>query len=564
MKKIILYIVLSVNILYADECYEAYSYSDNHQVVTIMDNKISGKMSSEDSVKIDAILHTRSMENNGSEYTLFWLENGVFDKKYIDKNSIYSPFLIKNSTNSKEFLIKNIKSLTKDKKLDKQLIGLVELLQYKTTNGIFRFKNSMGSVEINQTVKGNIHFIKYLKQYQLNKVKNDVKYLSGVTNITLDKNCSKWHNIQTKQKIQFSSSLLNTTIIDSRKFTLIKSQKKLDKNHWFFHLSTDISTWGFNTKKQNFTKSDALNVFSQKNREMLALVGDFDKFNNWVKENMEFLQHLSGMLESVELDDKVSRMLFSSLGFIDNFESTNILSEVTLNENILEKERFRGLIALKDTSAPLEENILDEIAEYGLSSQNGDDSIKNAAGMIVGSLARNRVDRAPEQFEYLTDKIIETINTSEIKTVSLTAAGNMLDSAPDRLVKTVDEMILSTSNYKIKKDAAFAISRMQKTTLKVSDFKTLLKNEKNQSTSAKLIKASAVAKDFKSNNEYRNFLITIANNRNRVASNRIAALETLQKAGFGKNSKEKKLIRKMMLNENDSGISSLLKKLYRQ
>ncbi len=258
----------------------------------------------------------------------------------------------------------------------------------------------------------------------------------------------------------------------------------------------------------------------------------------------------------------MSKALFAKLGYINTVESSRILTQVLLDTDLNDRDRFRSLMGLKNTSAPLDDELLYDIIEYGFSSGENN-IIKNATGMLIGTLARVRIDRVAEQYEQLSESIINAIGKSENKTVALSAAGNMLQTASDKIVETVDDVLASDPDALNRKKSAEALSQIGRTNLDTASFQHLMEKEDNSDTLAQLIRTSATAKDFKSNDQYKQFLVDMADNRAGVLSNRLTALETLEKADFGKDSINKTKIRKMMLNEKDRDISKILKKLYR-
>ncbi len=563
MKKLetLLFILLFITNIHAKECYQPYSYSDKHQIKMFIDGKTSNQKAN-----IEATLHVRYLEDNGSLYNIFWLEKGIIKKKEIDKNDIYAPFLVKNGAKDDRFIIKEIKSLSKDVNIQKRLIGIIDLLQIQQKEGIYRFINSMGSVYVNQTVLNNVYTIKHLKQYEKNIPSKQIEYLHSHTDIILDKSCSTWKSVETEHEIRISIRMMKSTINDDRKFQLEKSSKALNKNHWFFQLSTDILKWGFNFKKPKakISLANALSSFDDKEKEMLSLLDDSEKFEKWVKDNINFLEHLSSMLESKSLNNSVSKRLFAKLGYINSVKATEILSQVTLNENINETERFRGLMGLKNTSAPIDEELMHKIIEQGFNPDNGSDFIKNAVGMLIGTLARERVDRVPEQYEKIIDSIIDTMQSQTDKRVSLAAAGNMLSTAPDSVVDVIDDILTTTGEASTRGQSAKALSRIEKSNLEVEVFQNLLEDENNRETKTALIKASASSKDFQSNTNYQTFLIDTAKDRSSASTNRVASLDVLKKTDFGKSKEEKRKIRKMMLGEQDTYVLKRLRELYRR
>jgi len=559
MKKIIFFIFVFVAV-YANsnEHYEVYHYVDNHHVKTIINHKFSYQ-----SPIIDAKLHVRNMENNNTLYTIFWLENGVTDKVLIDINSIYAPFLVIRSKVREEFQIEKLKTLSKDNLVHQRLFGIIDLLQFKFKDGLYKFKNTMGTIDVNQINTNGIYLIKRLTQYKKNDQKYDIKYFYSDTNISIDKNSLMWDNVSTQEKVKIYVDFMKTTAVDKRVFTMSKSDETLEKDHWFFSLPVDITSWKFNERRNPLSLKNALENFDKYHKEMLVVLDDNKKFQKWVEEHMDFLQYLSVMLESKNLNNEVSKALFAKLGYIDSAESTQILANVLLNIRLSKTERFRSLMGFKNTSAPLDDDILSDIVEYGLFTRHGNDMIQNATGMLIGALAKERIKRVPKQYEQLSEAIIDAIKTSDNMVVALNAAGNMLETASDEIIETVDDVLKNDSNTLNRMKSAEVLLRIGKTSLDTASFQELMDKEDNSDTIAQLIRSSAIAKDFKSNDKYKEWLIDIADNRAGMQSGRLAALETLEKSNFAKDPSNKKKLRKMMINEKDIEISKMLKKLYR-
>ncbi len=560
MKKIIFFLLMAV-ISYASPkgSYRVYHYIDSHYAKMVVNHKVSYQTST-----INAKLHVRNMENNNTLYSIFWLENEETDKTSIDKNSIFSPFLVIRSHDKKEFQIQELKSLSKDKRVYQKLWGLIDLLQFKGKDGFYKFHNATDTVEVMQKNTNGIYSIKHLKQYDNNNNKYDIKYISSDINIFMDKNSSIWNKITAKEKIRVHIDLIKTSILDKREFSMSLNDKGLPKDHWFFSLSTDITSWKFKKKRNPVSLIGALANYEKNHKEMLSIFNDNGKFQKWVEEHMNFLQYLSTMLESKTLDNEVSKALFAKLGYVDSWQSTQILSQVLLNDKLNNTERFRSLMGFKNTSAPLDDDLLNGIIEYGLFSTQGNDMIQNATGMLIGTLARERIERVPEQYEQLSEAIINAINYSRNKVVALNAAGNMLQTASSEVIQTVDNILMNDTDTLNRQKSAEALTRIGKSNLETTSFQQLINKENNSDTVSQLIRASATAKDFKSNNEFKQHLVNIAANRAKVPSNRLAALETLDEADFGKIPDNKKNIRKMMLNEKNADVLKMLKKLYRE
>ena len=86
MKKILLLFFSLLVSIDAMESYQTYRYLDKHKVKTTMQDNVSNQF-----LEINGTLHVRYIEDNQTEYLIFWLENGTREQKKLDINSIYIP-----------------------------------------------------------------------------------------------------------------------------------------------------------------------------------------------------------------------------------------------------------------------------------------------------------------------------------------------------------------------------------------------------------------------------------------------------------------------------------------
>jgi len=554
----LLIIYFIVSIVYGREVYQDYHYMDKHKVKTVLNNKVINE-----NAIINANLHVRTIDINNTIYTIFWLENGVKDKNMINKESVYAPFIVKGKQKD-EFQVEKLMSLSKDTYIQKRLLGIIQSLQYKKREGDFLFINSLGKVKVKQTKINDTYVLHRLKQYSQNQAQEDIKYIYSDTNISIDPNSNLWQEVLSKDKIKIKVKLFDATIIDTRYFHMKPIQNSLPKEHWFFKLSYDISKWNFSKKQISLTYDEALENFDKYNNEMKSLLDDRDGFILWLHNHIEFLQYLDEMLHDKSLDDKVSRILFANLGALNTAESSNILANIVLDTTLEERDRFRSLMGLKNTSAPLDDDVLDSLISYGLSPATRNDIMKKATGMLLGTLARERIDRVPEQYEKLSNAIKNAIEDSDNKVVALSAAGNMLSTAPDSIVETVENVMMSDNNALNRRNGAEAIRKIGRTKIDTKKFQDLIQHESNTYTAQALILSSTYAKDFKDNKNFQGYLANIAQNKIEQSSNRVAALKALEKADFTNDESQRRLIRKMMIGEKNVEVIKMLKKLYRK
>ncbi|MEA2027593.1 MAG: hypothetical protein U9N49_01270 [Campylobacterota bacterium] len=553
MLRIYFLTIILLGTLLAQECYQHFTYHDSHQVQTRFDSKVI-----DENTTLSASLHTRHLEDNGSFYTIVWFEEGIQDKSKIDIESIYAPFMLKHSP--KGFIIEKLYSLSKDKKLHQQLLAIVDSMQFKDSVGIHRFKNGGGVVEVNQSKTKEGYSVAWVRQ--LNDA--DISYKDVLIDISLDHNCSIWKRVTLRQTTKLQGFIPNSYLVDQRSLTVTQSDFRFPKEHWFLHLDNNISSWGMGSKESTLSLKEALAQFESKHKEMMALLHDRKAFLRWMQANMEFLAHLDQMLESMQLDNDISMNLFAKLGYLDTVLSSRILSKVTLNEEIDANERFRALMGLKNTSAPLDDELLESLLDYGLNANNGEDMLKNATGMLMGALAKERTKRAPHQVERINEALLNVLNTQEDKRVVMAAIGNMGEGASEEIIKAVDDVVTTSDDYKSRKASAQAIEKLNRTELDSQSFESLILKEDNSDTKAQLIKASVATKDLKNNTTLKNEFLHLADDANTIQSNRMASLITLDKSGYGNTPKEKATIRKMMMGEKDPHVMKMLKKIYRK
>ena len=563
MKKISILIYMLSHLLFGSGCYMNYGYSDMHHIKTTIKQQIDEK-----EVNIVSTLYLRYIEENNNSYIIAWLKDPNREdetKDAIDTESIYAPFLIEKERKYPDgFVIKKLQLLSQDENIKQQLFGLMDILQFKNHNESYKALITNGKIEVDENLTSKGIHLSYGKLFTKNIKNEAITYNASNINIVPSNNCTIWNAVDATQRVEIEQHLLNINIIDNREFNLTRLDEKLDKNHWFLQLGTDIKQWNIGKAKTKLSLTEASALFTAKEQEIKALLGDLDKLEEWIKKNEAFLQYLDVLLEDNSLDDEVSKKLFSMLGYVDSTVTTNVLGRIVLNDKIAEKERFRAVMAFKNSSAPIDKDTLTDILEYGLSSDNGDDFIQNSLGMLLGTIAKERVNRVSDQAKQIEQSIIDTLQTKENKTISLAAAGNMLGAAPQNLIEAVDSVMLTSEDSYTRAKSANALSRIGKSGVTTKEFSTLIENETNTDAQSELIEASVSADGFNADNEFRTFLVKKAYHRKDASSNRVSALKTLLKTDYGKTQEEKKSIRKMMLGEKNSDIIKLLKTLYRR
>lgn len=541
----------------SSSCYQSYDYSDEYHVKT----SIGGKLNKE-SINYSGRLHHRSIKKKDESYSFFWLENKPFQLEEIDWNSLNAPFLVRKG--DKGFLIESLHTVSKDKSLHDQMIGLINLLQYSSKPGKYHWKSSIGKVLVEQRTDKQLIKIRRFAQFDNTGAAIDYNYLQSDTIIKPSNECY-WANVNGSESVKNEIDTFQISTLTDRNFGMKRSDKSLDESHWFMRLNEDTSTW-VPTKPPQENKPnlvDILKLYDSNRKYLESIMNDDGKFSKWVSENITFLQNLPDILLNRGINDELSKNLFAELGYQDTAQSTDILAKVSLNPEILEKERFRALMGIKNTSAPISSGSLDQLLSIGLNSTD-ENFINNAMGMLMGTLAKERADRDPEQTQLIGDSIATAIkNETGRSEVTLNAAGNMEQMATKEVVDAVEEKLLH-DDPKVVGRSARVIQKIGKTSLSYSDFEALWSNSPNNSTKKQLIESSSLAVDAKGNENYYGALLKIASNKSTSEEVRLSSLNALGNVGFGSSPEQKTSLRKLMLGERDKDISLKLREMFRR
>jgi hypothetical protein len=223
-------------------------------------------------------------------------------------------------------------------------------------------------------------------------------------------------------------------------------------------------------------------------------------------------------------------------------------------------------MGLKNTSAPFSEETLSKLVDYGLDATNGEDFVHNATGMMLGTFARERVSRQPEQWNQINDRL--SVAVAEAKagaaTISLVAAGNMKDTASPQLLTAVENRLRASESASIRRQAAITVSSIGRSNLTAAQFHEIWDGEVNSDAVVELIRASSTAEDVQGNQTYHQNLLLKLQDRTMHDHVRKASLEALKETGYGQLDDQRQEIRQLMIGEHNKAIAKSLRKLYRQ
>lgn len=570
MKKIILFFIIQSITLssfantqdaqqFSKNCYQAYQYNDDFKIKTSF-----VKTSFDEKKKYAGFIHTRALTDNlKNRYRIFWFETN--DAK-IDVNSIHSPFIV-SEENGTGFSIKEIKTLAKNNEIQNKLLGLIELTQFNTDLNTYQSKSSSGAFEVTQEKNSSDIIISRIKPVKLDDPQIDVKIIDSKIKITPSQTCfpSKFNANET---LSVNYTKLKSSLVSMRDFSLIENKEHiLPSDHWFMSLDTDITKWKIPEKKQIekvMTQEEANLKYDGIYTELLQIKSDDSKINKWALENMDFLKNLHHLLTEKEIDDELSRMLFAELGFINTEEVINILADVILKSSIPEKERFRALMALKNTTIEIPQDKLDALIQYGLDYQDKADGFQGTLGMLIGTLAKERLESVPAQVQYINEKITASIMSSlENKHIPLAAAGNMYEAASNETITAIESVLISETNDLFKKESAQSLRKIGKTNISAAEFNDLWNDEKNNFIQDEIIRSSSVAEDAKNNSQYQDSLIDVASKTSNASNIRLAALEALINSGYGKQDDHKSKMKQLIYGETDRNIALKIQEIYR-
>lgn len=560
-KKIpLLLLLLSISqTLSANDCYRAFEYNDRYKIKTTVD-----KNRSIEKLDYSGILHYRRVTKDNKKISFFWLENKNIKQQDIQWESINAPFLVKEA--GKGFVISSIASFSRDKFLYDQLIGLVELMQFEIKPGEFSWKSTMGHAYVKQQFDKKEILISRTGQSDSKGPIEGIRYLNSKISIRPERECN-WTEISASETTRAELDVFKISTDTERTFHVHENkEKRLNHSHWFMSLNTNPSSWGLKEDSEpKQSLAELLKKFDAYHLVMMTVMKDSKKFQKWIRENMDFLLNLPEILTLKTLDDELSQNLFAELGYIDTVESVEILSQVALHNGIIEKERFRALMGVKNTSAPMNQGTLSQLLNTGLQAED-EHFINNAMGMLSGALAKQRMRRDPEQANYIGAQIAQAIHSGiGITEVVLQAAGNMEASATEDVVTAIETVLSSGQNDKAIATSAKVLKKIGRSSLSYSEFEQVWSNTDSDIAKSSLIKHSSVAKDVVGNGNYYATLVDIVRDSDTNSDEiRISALTAMSETGYGVSSTQKKQIRQLMLGEYNKDISSLLREMYRK
>lgn len=545
--------------------YRVYDYRDEY-VTTNHQNGDVQKFSTQ----LKGYLHIREIEDERYAFRLVWLESED-EKENLDPQSIHAPFLLKGEKSAfdKQFVIREVLSVFHSKILTNQRINLLSLLQFERKSGQYVFPNAVGTMRVEQSHVSPLRIrSKGTQQFSQGKPDKNISILGSDVDIQLNSDFT-WRKVAAVEKVLSKSTLFSFSSENQRKLQVSEYQvdaqhpARLEKDHWFFTLGSDVKTWPMQPPDNSISLARVYpaSELIAKGAEFRKLHGKTREMTDWVRNHLHLMKNVDTFFTQSKLDDVSQQKIFAELGYIDTEETVELLTQTAFT-GASRDTRFRALMALKNTSARFNEASLQKLLKVGLQATNrSDELVKNVMGMITGTLARSRMERNPLQAAEIANAIANMVRKNKFKTVPVVAAGNMKEAAPQNVVQAVDQILLSSSRPADLRVGAESLIRMGKTGLKIEDFQKLLRQRSNLEAHDKLIELSVRSQNFQGHSEYKKELVAFVRDRSRPKVIKKAALDALLQTDFGTRKEDQNQIKSLVATHKDPDLLKLLHQL---
>lgn len=565
--------LLDIEVLYAGEhsCYSAFLLSDSVQSGGVMHMRAFS-----DTTQTKGILHVRRVtgdSNDVQDKALIWLQP-LSDKSKDElqppglSDGINIPYLI--DLDKKGFRISNIRSPLLDQDLIMSQLGLIDSYQYSEDAHYATFIRADGFVRVEQALSFVFPWQRpEFKVERMELLGSDMGVMPNVeienSEIHLTEGECVFHDASGEELVLTDYPGLNSNVTLNRSFSVhLSDVDKLNSGHWFFSLSTDISTWPWRTiVAPEISEVDAEEIYLRELDSLTEIHEDGNKLESWIIKNISMLKHLGSILTQSELDDEISKDLFRVLGAMNSTDSIDVLSNVLVAEGAGESHRYRALVALEGTNAPFSDEAIREVIEYSATPRSEYDHVDQAALMLLGTYAGKRAQRVPEQAVRFEDAVIDTMNDNTIPPIySLSAAGNAQRAASDRLVENVEQHLVISLDTDSRRVGAESLRKMGRTDIKVDTIDAMIKEEGSSLAREELIRLSPLTEGALSSNELQLTLLDVIGDTGNTSEVRVAAIQALDNLGFGEIETERNQVMSMISGEKDRDVSKELLRLW--
>ena len=401
--------------------------------------------------------------------------------------------------NSKTGEILDLESTTKNKNIITKYMSLFDLFQYTNLSGKHRYRNGNGfytgkivkdKKNIDQIIKSNQGYLN-----SDNEVKKGLKIIESNFNIdlakattTLANDCfykkgNGVENFKTTLSAQSSISAISKFVIAS------EYEKKLKQDHFFFELSSDLSTWPSFVIDTSITKDQALSKLPDIVLSLSALIKDEANFLETMIANKAIWPYLADYIQETGISNDLSLQLFWSLDRIDSPDSVDALAKL-VTAPLNPRDHFRSVMALGSTDAALSDNSVDLLHEKLESFSNPEKVLDRNLTFVrvLGTIARNRNETDPVQSEKLRALLYSKVSAFDEKTNTavIDAIGNLRNSIDDEGIEILMQGTIEKSE-RVRLSATRAFTRIPYKSEYSEKFLSQLADEDSFSVKSKII-----------------------------------------------------------------------------
>lgn len=571
---LILIMFLSVSLQHAlankyaySYCYSAYHLSQNLNLEVSL-----GNSRQKQKIQLDILIHTKEIDP--PENMVSKVDENVILRSYImmllpDPKSdsltqlnisekYRHPFMVHTNGKTGEFL--DIESTETQQSTIDDYITYYDLFQYSKKAGNYRYRNVNGfyNSEITQADQQGI-ILKSNKGYlaesnrinvrqsevsiRLNKLQNDCFYYSSKG--------------EEKTETHFSK---NAYVDANAHFTIVsKSSLALPKNHQFFLLSSQLSSWPSFENKREISEEIAKKELLSMIEELVINIDNKPKILTIMKSNKELWPFLPEYISENSVGLDLIGKIFWALDVTDSTASVSALASMAVNAS--DNVSYKAIMALISTSASLDEGSLELLKNKVVEMAQAGDSSQNSLLLVraIGILANRRIVNSPNQSEDLKQFLYQQVEMSEGKLqVSLLKSIGALGDNIDEDGITILMTSLESESNEIVQASLVALEKIPYDQQYSDQFVSQLRSEKNQKTKHRLIEL--LGNTSITDQKVKDQLISLAGN-SKNPNDRKLSLNSLKKIGYDFQIGELSILEAQLRHESDKTNQKLLASL---
>jgi len=407
-----------------------------------------------------------------------------------DLSELYQhPFLTTIDKSSGKVL--SIRSSTDDTNILSNYLSVVDLFQYSTVAGKYRYKNANGQYDalISKADNNSMNVVKTISGYlKTSKLKREH---SSTQDIIFSKGQLDCFYTESSTTDEFRINISSDAYIfgESSVFINADDARKLTDQHYFYSLTNDVSTWPKFKLKTRLTREQAFSQFPLLISKLTSLLDNDDEFLIALKASESSWSHLVDYIVEQGVNTEVSLKLIGSLNRINSKESVNVLVDFASGA-LPQKEKIHAAMALGRSSAAFTEDGMQI-----LKAQMNDITGINATGRelifirMLGSMAENRNENNPQQSNDMRQFLYSQAGqySEHINAAVIDSIGNLKDSI-DIAGEEILLQSLTVTSPLVRKSAVSALKRVPYKTYYTDSLISQIENESSVSLQSNIIK----------------------------------------------------------------------------